>query len=341
MTDAPSFSSKSFQNSFHGNKEFPTYNFLLCDFFQGVAGKSAANLQKKYGAAYASKILHNPDTSKRIRVFLCGKEVGHRHFDLRARLQKLMNSRMGCETFLGEDLNLELARPKVNKDFLSVEVDEAERADLIVLFLESFGTAAELTAFVMNRKTVSKLVVLNEKKYQNAGGFLNEGPLKLLEKIEPGRISYYETNATTGRKLPIQILRCIDRAVAKTWFDKQFENGCSIKNFNLDFNEFVALTSAYVFFPIEKMTLAPWLNQVLGINYGSSIVSKLTKRRLLDEHESFCVPKHPLRAAFSTLPMHMLTSIGKIRAQVLNQLIIQPSFKANCDRVELEFRKLF
>lgn len=40
----------------------------------------------------------------RLKIFLCGRKPEDRHFDLRKQVERLLKIRMGCDPFLGEDI---------------------------------------------------------------------------------------------------------------------------------------------------------------------------------------------------------------------------------------------
>lgn len=83
---------------------------------------------------------------------------------------------------VAEELNVFFPGGKY-KDFLSFETDIAQISELIILFSESFGSAAELGAFVMVEEISSRLlVVIDDKNYEDSS-FIKLGPIKMLEDI--------------------------------------------------------------------------------------------------------------------------------------------------------------
>jgi hypothetical protein len=86
------------------------------------------------------------------------------------------------ESLLAEDLNAFFPVGKY-KDILSFEADLAQIADLIILFSESYGSAAELGAFSMVEEIAHRLLVVIDDKNYNTNSFITLGPLKSLENI--------------------------------------------------------------------------------------------------------------------------------------------------------------
>ncbi|MDX8524829.1 retron St85 family effector protein [Mesorhizobium sp. MSK_1335] len=75
------------------------------------------------------------------------------------------------------------------RDWLSFESEFAEIVDLIILFSESYGSAAELGAFSkVDEIAVRLLVVLDDANY-NADSFIKHGPVLFLENTYgPGAV---------------------------------------------------------------------------------------------------------------------------------------------------------
>jgi hypothetical protein len=151
--------------------------------------------------------LHKYD--KKLDVFLCGSEPKDHNFDLRIQVKRILESRMGCKSFLGEDIKVLKAGVHTDRDLLSIEVKEATESDLIFIFLGSVGTISELTAFALNKDLQKKLVVFNEKKYEKKKSFLNEGPLKMLEKDQ---IIFYDGSLDKPTQ---ELISSIDKIVSE------------------------------------------------------------------------------------------------------------------------------
>lgn len=69
------------------------------------------------------------------------------------------------------------------KDILSLEIDIAQICELIVLFSESYGSAAELGAFSMTDEISLRLLVVMDDLHYDAPSFLTLGPVRSLRNL--------------------------------------------------------------------------------------------------------------------------------------------------------------
>lgn len=179
-------------------------------------------------------------------VFLCGQQLDSPYADTRSQIKWFLRSRFYINAFLGEDIP-ELLSPKIAEDHLTIETKAADRADLIVMFLGSPGTIAELTAFALNERVRSKLLVFNDKQYRGKKTFLNLGPLKLVPDDNVVWIIPPLDNDL------VQVLRSIDITIARSVFSKHHAN--IVGTSALTFDQFVVLSSIYAFYPISYEAL--------------------------------------------------------------------------------------
>ncbi|NPV54137.1 MAG: hypothetical protein HPY71_11525 [Firmicutes bacterium] len=70
-------------------------------------------------------------------------------------------------------------------DLLTFEHFMAGISDMVLLFVESWGTAAELGAFASIDSLVEKMLVYNDKKYRESNSFINNGPIKKIRDSNP------------------------------------------------------------------------------------------------------------------------------------------------------------
>lgn len=126
-------------------------------------------------------------------IFLCGGDISHsgevrslRGAFLRFAYDKPFDK---YEILIAEELNAFFPRGTY-RDLLLLESDLAQIATLIVVFSESYGSAAELGAFAMNKEIAERLlVIIDDKNYRN-NSFIKLGPLKSLEN-NIGRVSVH------------------------------------------------------------------------------------------------------------------------------------------------------
>lgn len=133
-------------------------------------------------------------------VFLCGGDTGddpkpylsardyfHRHLKKnlpslikRVRLAEVINDWFDHDVFC---------------DLLELEEYIAALADLIILFVESPGSIAELGAFATSNHLRPKTLAIVSSTYQQTGTFIADGPVRRLEKENLVRYFDWDPNA--------------------------------------------------------------------------------------------------------------------------------------------------
>lgn len=145
---------------------------------------------------YLFKLLSEPP----LDVFLCGPERTYVHGDIRTKVKKFLTQKAMVNCFLGE----EIEDIRIGKDnHLKIESEHARNSDVIIVFLGSPGTFAELGAFTLDPIIRERLVVFNDKEYQNKKSFVNDGPLKWLKEYQ---VIWYKP----ARELEEQVYHCLD-----------------------------------------------------------------------------------------------------------------------------------
>lgn len=126
-------------------------------------------------------------------IFLCGGDISDtsKVTSLRgAFLRMAYDTPLNVyEVFIAEDLNAFFPRGTY-KDLLSFESDLAQIATLIVVFPESYGSAAELGAFAAKDEIAKRLLVVIDDKRYNENSFIKLGPVLTLQ-VHVGRSSVY------------------------------------------------------------------------------------------------------------------------------------------------------
>lgn len=118
-------------------------------------------------------------------LFLCGGPIdvgAAKPPSLREAFTRVLHERpyKRYTMMLAEQLNAFF--PKGNyKDILTFEAHIAQISELIVLFSESFGSAAELGAFAMVPDIAHRLLVVIDDEHFNAHSFISLGPIRALE----------------------------------------------------------------------------------------------------------------------------------------------------------------
>lgn len=240
----------------------------------------------------------------RFRVFLCGRRPESNQTDFRIQVRRLLNTYMGCDAFLGEDISEFRSSPKPDRDHLTIEIRAAQRSDLIIIFLGSAGTLAEVTAFATNKDINPKLVVFNDVAHAEAKSFINLGPLQLIDRA---RVIRYEPEAA----LPsAALIRELDRVLGGEWFRQSGSKG---KLSQLDLEAYAALLTIHAGYPIRIKELSgayPFSERAL-----KDSLSKLIRAKLVSKRESQYIPTTGVSSArFAT---GIAGDIGRVRMQVL------------------------
>lgn len=242
-----------------------------------------------------------------LRVFLCGSQPSNLQYDVRSQVGWLLEKHMGCKTFLGEDIP-DFKQPKIDKNHLTIEVTHAKTSNLILMFLGSPGTMAEVTAFAMDKQVGQKTVVFNNKKYHGKKSFINQGPLKLLPKENV--IPYdAESNEPT-----LELVKHLDIVLAKTWYKRA--PIAWIPSVKLSFEQFICLAIIYSTFPVRYKDLEcfyPYseilLNETLKFLFDRRIIKKVEKKY---------IPRQSSDRKLCFFREH-LDDIGKVRLNLLGK----------------------
>jgi hypothetical protein len=256
----------------------------------------------------------------KLRVFLCGRAPGIPHFDLRIQLKRLMSIRMGCKSFLGEDIEAIKDSISADRNHLTIEVDEAKQSDLIVIFLESPGAISELTAFALDRDINPKTVVFNDAKYRNTKSFISLGPLQLLPK---DNIVYY--TQSSGNHF-LGIVSQLDRVVARAWFARSRMLESKVAP---SFESFIAAALIYVYTPISYRELAeafPWDEKVL-----TGALKYLIGSGYFDTQHKLYVPKVSIDHA--AILGDAANDVARCRARQMANRLKDPKVIANYERI--------
>jgi len=115
-------------------------------------------------------------------VFLCGKSLNAEGCARRTLLEYARRHITWCKFFLAEDAIEALKESGKTPDLLTIENYLAEYADSILIILESDGAKAELGAFAHEDKLSQKTLVINEPHFRGETSFIQQGPIKKLDK---------------------------------------------------------------------------------------------------------------------------------------------------------------
>jgi len=139
----------------------------------------------------ANKIIRPKNVSK--FVFVCGgnknkTEISERR---KALLKFASHHLPHNKFFLAERVFEFLQAEGDNGNLIDIENKISKFSDYIIIVLESPSSFAELGAF-SHQELRSKLIVINDKKFEHEKSFINRGPIKAIhEKVGKERIISY------------------------------------------------------------------------------------------------------------------------------------------------------
>lgn len=248
-----------------------------------------------------------------LNVFLCGSKPNDLRYDLREQVRWLLENKMGCKAFFGEEIE-EFKKPKIDRDHLTIEVKHATQSDLILMFLGSPGTMAEVTAFALNEQVCKKTVVFNNKKYQKAKSFINQGPLKLLPKEN---VVHYDVES---HEPTLELVKHLDLILAKTWYKrilKQLDPLTTLPLENPSFEQFICLVIIYSTFPVHYKLLKDFYpDNEASLNEA---LKYLFENRLIKEEQKKYIPLKMLNSlGYKLAFMHeCIDDISRVRLSLL------------------------
>ncbi len=133
--------------------------------------------------AIESSLVHRPKKTNRF-VFLCGankkkNEISERRKALIAFASKNLPHN---KFFLAEKVFTFLSAEGHKGNLIDIENQISRFSDHILIILESQSAFAELGAF-SHEELRKKLIVINDKKFEDAESFVNLGPIKAIEEV--------------------------------------------------------------------------------------------------------------------------------------------------------------
>lgn len=154
-----------------------------------------SNTLEAFGSAIdlsASRILNFPSV-----IFLCGGPINPRtgaEPSLRGLFHRHMEQHhpgLFKRVVLAEDANKWSKTAKHYDDLFDLENDLAYLSAVILLFVESAGSIAELGAFCNVEPLRKKLVAVLEHGYQGKESFIQDGPVASMKKKDPHSVLFY------------------------------------------------------------------------------------------------------------------------------------------------------
>ena len=141
-----------------------------------------------------------------VDVFLCGKPNDKGGISFRNIIRKKLETNKNISIWYPEELFAEFLDRK-KYDLLTLESRLADNSDVIVIVCESPGSIAELGAFVNNKGTSGKVIVLIKSRYYKDKSFIRRGLVEFIRKRNKNNVfCYSETKDDVLEKLEKYII---------------------------------------------------------------------------------------------------------------------------------------
>lgn len=139
---------------------------------------------------------YTPRRSYKTSLFLCGADMSDPS-KLRFKLSEAFSdwfNKLNYDLVFPEDIFDELLYGKQGRDLLSLENLLADSIDVIIIIPESPGSFTELGAFANDENLRKKIICLVDEKYKKNRSFINQGPIKLVKKVNSQGVIYIDPN---------------------------------------------------------------------------------------------------------------------------------------------------
>lgn len=144
-------------------------------------------------------------------VFTCGAAEEEDYIKTRRGIlmQYARKNIKGINFFTAEKL-FDTMEDHESTDLLSIESKLTNYSDCILIILESPGAFTELGAFSYPDKLAKKILVINNRKYESEESFINQGPIKKIDKVSEFKKCIYANFENLGASIN-EISKRIDK----------------------------------------------------------------------------------------------------------------------------------
>jgi len=169
-------------------------------------------------------------------------------------------------------------------DLLTFEEFLAEVSDLILLFVESMGSACELGAFSFKETSFcKKLLIVLDRKYENDESFINQGPIAKAKKHK-SKVIYvdYDKALLMDRQIKTEIEKIIESSKILSHFNTRIinkdEKKIELNSFLIEIFEIIKL-----FQPIGHADIVELYKKIKGFNNFEFVKSnkKIFRNKIL------------------------------------------------------------
>lgn len=229
------------------------------------------------------------------------------------------------DVYYPEELFEELTRSSVHFDLLSLENLLAESVHSVVIILESPGSIAELGAFANHSELRDRLVVVVDKKYQNAKSFIILGPVRYLKKNTKSIVIFHNLRKPKIVELGRHIRSAVRKISKGIKVDTSVTNPIVAQNF--------LLATIFVMDPVQKEVLNNMVEAV-GVRshkkvitiVASSLNILMHRKEVILKDMKYRLTKEGLERLRQIVKMepegrYIQESLDKIRVNILNKTL--------------------
>lgn len=232
-------------------------------------------------------------------VFTCGAadEADYMTTKRGILMQYAKKNIKGINFFTAEKL-FETMGDHKSTDLLSIESKLANYSDCILIILESPGAFTELGAFSHPNELAEKILVINNREYQFEESFINQGPIKKIDKISEFKKCIYADFENIGASI-----NEVNKRINKLTFQKRRQIDISTKELiekEHKYRFYLLHDLISIMYPITHNELIALVNSIYGVirenlNFD---VKLLTALGLIDKYEGYYVKKSSTQNLF-------------------------------------------
>jgi len=247
-------------------------------------------------AEVIKKEVFEPRRNLKTSIFLCGKDINDLN-SIRYKVADVFTNRFWYsfefDVVYPEDIFQELLYASGSTDLLSLENLLVDSVDVVVVIPESAGSIAELGAFANNEKLRRKMVCVLRKEFRKDKSFINQGPVKLIKRTNPGAIVYLDENeigkSEYGKAHSFKMLskdKEVEKIISAIKTVKKGIEKVPAKITLLQLDKFL-LPTIYVLQPVTKFELQNIVSSATGdeanaANSTAAALAMLTRRGFVE-----------------------------------------------------------
>lgn len=236
--------------------------------------------ESKFLAEKIKTKIFNKSNDYKTSIFLCGADINNSS-TTRFKVAQLFEdwwSKYFFRIYYPEDIFDELLYSSESKDLLSLENLLAKSVDVIIMIPESPGSFAELGAFANDELLRKKMICILDIKYKKNKSFINQGPVKLVKKVDNKNVLFLDLKNIQQHKSQIH-------STVKNFLKNSNKNQ---KEVNLLQADSFILPILYLLEPTDKKTITNILKYAMNEDEENafqatfSALTTLTKKNYVE-----------------------------------------------------------